>query len=484
MLASRYFRAVSLLFTLFLVATNSIGLLAQPASAASLAVSNGHWAHLWDVDTGIATTVFSDSYGSAGAIAVDPLDGAVYYWMYQGSYYKDLMRYNIADGSTDPVYGYTDNQYHPHSLDINPLDRTAITHYEEPAFDSQPYNWIKVRNVDTNAAVTIHNEMMSYKYLIGCNAGGYCSYGRNYLHNIEDIAIDAINRQVYWTDSVTGQILRKSVDGTTAPEVLFSGLVKPNSLALDVGAGAIWWSEQGDASNPAAIRRAGMGGSGPIVDVITTFTDKPWRIDVDPLNARLYWIDNGTVRHSDYSGAGTADFTNSGGSPVSGGDLAVGLDAGAAPQSPLMPDVVDPDTGFFFDGVVIPSSDVMLFFDPQAALGYEYSVSGSDFSSVLLPLVGDGLYDLYIHNGSHFVYEQQLAAGAVYNFGAGINRFRVMGIEPEAGLDPGDPSAFVTGLTFSAPGLADLTMVAIVPEPAGLSLLGLVMLLAARGRRW
>jgi PEP-CTERM motif len=57
--------------------------------------------------------------------------------------------------------------------------------------------------------------------------------------------------------------------------------------------------------------------------------------------------------------------------------------------------------------------------------------------------------------------------------------FRVLGIETSAGLDPNDPTAFVTGLSFTGAGQFTGTMTpftaeapAPVPEPATLLLFG------------
>ena len=70
-----------------------------------------------------------------------------------------------------------------------------------------------------------------------------------------------------------------------------------------------------------------------------------------------------------------------------------------------------------------------------------------------LPDVGDGRYDLFLfdHAGKPFDTHINLHAGEVFNFvqqlgafgvGAeGISRFRIRGIEPAAGLSPGDSSS-------------------------------------------
>jgi hypothetical protein len=56
-----------------------------------------------------------------------------------------------------------------------------------------------------------------------------------------------------------------------------------------------------------------------------------------------------------------------------------------------------------------------------------------------------------------------LAANTIFNFGAlGVDRFEVLGIDPSLGLDPNNPVAFVTALTFVGPGEFTGTMTPIV----------------------
>jgi hypothetical protein len=101
----------------------------------------------------------------------------------------------------------------------------------------------------------------------------------------------------------------------------------------------------------------------------------------------------------------------------------------------------------------------------------------------LLPDIGDGNYQLYGWGGSFFdVFMDDVVAGVEYDFGpGGVDRFRVVGIEQSAALDPENPSAFVTGLTFVDGGNVNMNMNPItintdggndVPEPVTLSLLG------------
>jgi hypothetical protein len=117
------------------------------------------------------------------------------------------------------------------------------------------------------------------------------------------------------------------------------------------------------------------------------------------------------------------------------------------------------------------------FIDPVVAVGYEYAIGLGDpnFASVLLPDIGDGVYDVFFDNLHHAV----LADQQFFFPQGGVSAFTVLGIEPSAELDPNNVNAFVTGLTFVTEGsftgtMTPLTQVVTeaVPLPATVVLLG------------
>ncbi|MDO9596207.1 MAG: PEP-CTERM sorting domain-containing protein [Azoarcus sp.] len=161
------------------------------------------------------------------------------------------------------------------------------------------------------------------------------------------------------------------------------------------------------------------------------------------------------------------------------------LSDGFADVAVFLPSV-GPDGVFKFD-VKVEAGETILI-DPVVAIGYDYQIGEGDplFASVTLPDVGDGLYELWLYSlalDDYFLQTDALAAGFEYFFaGSGVDRFRVLGIETSAGLDPGDGTAFVTALTFAGDGRFTGTMtpivieVASVPEPPVLALIALALL--------
>lgn len=100
-------------------------------------------------------------------------------------------------------------------------------------------------------------------------------------------------------------------------------------------------------------------------------------------------------------------------------------------------------------------ADTPIFIDPTVAVGYVYTLGAGDpkFKTVSLPWgIGDNRYTLTADGISFNVMAQQVFDFTLHGFAEGVSQFTVTGIEPEAVVDPANPQAFVTRLTFAGNG--------------------------------
>ena len=128
--------------------------------------------------------------------------------------------------------------------------------------------------------------------------------------------------------------------------------------------------------------------------------------------------------------------------------------------------------GAFTFGVdVVPN--VPIFIDPAVAVAYDYKLGKKDpaFASVRLPIgVGDSNYMLVVEGKSFAIGGGTLFDFRANGFRKGVKKFRVACIEPSANLDPANPLAFVTELTFTDAGRFTGTQKPLTDPPKGKTL--------------
>jgi hypothetical protein len=98
---------------------------------------------------------------------------------------------------------------------------------------------------------------------------------------------------------------------------------------------------------------------------------------------------------------------------------------------------------------------VPIFIDPAIASGYDYEIGKHDprFASVRLPLgIGNNKFVLVVGHKAFDLNAGQLFDFRARGFNKGVKAFRVACIDPAAALDPANPLAFPTELTFMAAG--------------------------------
>ncbi len=104
---------------------------------------------------------------------------------------------------------------------------------------------------------------------------------------IYDIAIDAIDGEVYW--ATKDDIQRANLDGTNVQNVV-PGLDEPENITLDISGGKVYWTEEYDTR----IQRANLDGTN-VQDIVGGLY-RPYGIRLDVAGGKIYWMEEGDHR--------------------------------------------------------------------------------------------------------------------------------------------------------------------------------------------
>ena len=125
----------------------------------------------------------------------------------------------------------------------------------------------------------------------------------------DGLALDLGGGKMYWTDSGTATIQRANLDGSEVEDLVTSGLVAPDGLTLDPGAGKMYWTDKGTAK----IQRANLDGS-EVEDLIASGLLRPEGLALDPDAGKIYWVDVRTakIQRANLDGSEVEDLITSG----------------------------------------------------------------------------------------------------------------------------------------------------------------------------
>ena len=139
-----------------------------------------------------------------------------------------------------------------------------------------------------------------------------------------DVALDLTSDppKMYWVDAgranlEEGKIQRANLDGSSPEALVTTGLVNPQSIALDVAAGKMYWTDSGTGGpnglQDDKIQRANLDGSN--VETLLTYDNflrVPRGIALDVAGGKMYWTDivRDRIRRANLDGTEPEDILN------------------------------------------------------------------------------------------------------------------------------------------------------------------------------
>src|SRR5262245_48381451 len=105
-------------------------------------------------------------------------------------------------------------------------------------------------------------------------------------------------QKIYFTDVGGPQSLihRSNLDGTNVEDLVTSGLTNPFAIALDVGAGKMYWTDFGGMS----LKRSNLDGSD--IQTLGSTLMPPTGIGLDLSAGKVYWAEETRIRRANLDG--------------------------------------------------------------------------------------------------------------------------------------------------------------------------------------
>jgi sugar lactone lactonase YvrE len=126
--------------------------------------------------------------------------------------------------------------------------------------------------------------------------------GADGLVDPRGVAVDTGAGKLYWADNGTRTIRRANLDGSRAEDLITSGLLGPSDIELDLAHGHLYWADR----DKNQIARSNLDGSGVTVVRSGAGVSQPYFLTLDVAGGDLYWtdFDNGVVHIARLDGSG------------------------------------------------------------------------------------------------------------------------------------------------------------------------------------
>ena len=235
------------------------------------------------LDGSTPQTVLESTTVNVQDVAVNPLDGMLYWTDSSSGTFDSVIRRSNADGSTVESFFQFDVE-DPRGIALD-ADNGKI--YWADAFAPE----VARSNLDGTG----------FEVLVSS------------VNRPVDVALDPVNGKIYWADDgfSSARIQRANLDGSTVEDIA-TGLNDALTVAVDPSGGKVYWIA--DDGSGESMQRANLDGTSPET-IIASVSQFARDLEVDPANGKLYWTvatSPGSIQVSDLDGSNQQEFLRTG----------------------------------------------------------------------------------------------------------------------------------------------------------------------------